>query len=113
MGFRYLVRDQEVEGSNPFAPTTLLESATYFIRKSEERLVQGQEVNGPGAFAWSILSPLKSTRYAAFSTTTSSLFLRTIRTTSLVLPGFEVQPNVFRLSERREIDMKSSPAEKK
>jgi hypothetical protein len=24
MGFRYLVRDQEVEGSNPFAPTTFL-----------------------------------------------------------------------------------------
>ena len=62
-------------------------TATYKMRKSIERLVQGQEVNGPGAFAWSILSPLKSTRYAAFSTTTSSLFLRTIRTTSLVLPG--------------------------
>ena len=26
---------------------------------------------------------------------------------------FEVQPNVFRSSERREIDMKSSPVEKK
>src|SRR5437899_357051 len=36
-----LVRDQEVEGSNPFAPTNLLESATYKMRKSIERLVQG------------------------------------------------------------------------
>ena len=73
--------------NRPLGPTKLLESATYKMRKSIERLVQGQEVNGPGAFAGSILSPLKSTRYAAFSTTTSSLFLRTIRTTSLVLPG--------------------------
>src|SRR5882762_164398 len=87
MGFRCLVRDQEVDGSNPFAPTNLLESATYKMRKSIERLVQGQEVNAPGALAWSILSPLKSARYAAFSTTTSSLFLRTMRTTSLVLLG--------------------------
>jgi hypothetical protein len=37
--FIAMVRDQEVEGSNPFAPTTLLESATYITRISEERLV--------------------------------------------------------------------------
>src|SRR6266481_2829366 len=41
MGFKCLVRDQEVEGSNPFAPTTSLESATYKMRKSIERLVAG------------------------------------------------------------------------
>src|SRR5437762_14169086 len=29
-----LVRDQEVDRSNPFAPTNLLESATYKMRKS-------------------------------------------------------------------------------
>jgi len=60
--FLLLIRDQEVDGSNPFAPTNLLVSATYKTGKRIERLVQGQEVNGPGAFAWSILSPLKSTR---------------------------------------------------
>ena len=31
-----------------------------------ERLVPGQEVNGSSAFAPTILSPLKSMRYAAF-----------------------------------------------
>jgi len=36
MGFRFIVRDQEVEGSNPFAPTIYL--ATYKMRKSIERL---------------------------------------------------------------------------
>ena len=46
MGFRRLVRDQEVDGSNPFAPTNLLESATYKMRKSIERLVRGQDVTG-------------------------------------------------------------------
>jgi len=46
MGFKCLVRDQEVEGSNPFAPTTSLESATYKMRKSIERLVHGQDVTG-------------------------------------------------------------------
>jgi len=46
MVFRCLVRDQEVDGSNPFAPTNLVESATYKMRKSIERLVQGQEVDG-------------------------------------------------------------------
>src|SRR6266436_10314647 len=82
-----LVRDQEVDGSNPFAPTTLLESATYKMRKSIERLVRSQEVIGPSAFAPSILSPLKSMRYVATSTGTSPSFLRTIRTTSVVLLG--------------------------
>jgi len=37
--FVTLVRDQEVEASNPFAPTKLLESATYKAEKSKERLV--------------------------------------------------------------------------
>ena len=44
--FDSLVRDQEVDGANPFAPTNLLESATYKMRKSIERLVQGQDVTG-------------------------------------------------------------------
>ena len=46
MGFSDLVRDQEVDGSNPFAPTNLLESATYKTGKRIERLVQGQDVAG-------------------------------------------------------------------
>ena len=41
MRFYPLVRDQEVDGSNPFAPTTLLGSTNYTTRKSEERLVVG------------------------------------------------------------------------
>src|SRR5258708_14590515 len=57
MGFRCLVRDQEVDGSNPFAPTNLLESATYKMRKSIERLVQGQDVAGSGPFAPTVLFP--------------------------------------------------------
>ena len=44
--FLLLIRDQEVDGSNPFAPTTSLESATYKMRKSIERLVQSQDVTG-------------------------------------------------------------------
>jgi hypothetical protein len=55
MGFKYLVRDQEVDGSNPFAPTTLLKSATYEMRKSIERLVQGQDVDGSNPFAPAIV----------------------------------------------------------
>jgi hypothetical protein len=46
-----LVRDQEVEGSNPFAPTNRTyvsgrshESSTYKTRKSKERLAPRQEV---------------------------------------------------------------------
>ena len=39
--FYRLLRDQEVDGSNPFAPTNLLDTATYKMRKSIERLVQG------------------------------------------------------------------------
>jgi len=59
MGFKDLVRDQEVEGSNPFAPTNLLESATYFTRKSEERLVHGQAVDGSNLFPSITLLPFK------------------------------------------------------
>jgi hypothetical protein len=50
-----MVRDQEVEGSNPFAPTNLLESATYKMRESIERLVQGQDVDGSNPFAPAIV----------------------------------------------------------
>ena len=39
--FLLLIRDQEVEGSNPFAPTTSFESTTYKTGKSNVRLVQG------------------------------------------------------------------------
>src|SRR5436190_6408532 len=80
MGFRCLVRDQEVDGSNPFAPTNLLESATYKMRKSIERLVQGQEVDGSSSFAPTIISPLNSILYAALSTATSGRDLGTTGT---------------------------------
>jgi hypothetical protein len=60
MGFKCLVRDQEVDGSNPFAPTNLLESATYKMLKSIERLGQGQEVDSSNPFAPTIISPLDS-----------------------------------------------------
>jgi hypothetical protein len=63
MGFRCLVRDQDVDGSNPFAPTTHVsaaqESATYFTRKSEERLVHGQAVDGSNLFPSITLLPFK------------------------------------------------------
>jgi hypothetical protein len=39
-----------------------------------ERLVAGQEVNGSNPFAPTIFSPLKSMRYTAFSTATSTFF---------------------------------------
>ena len=41
-----MVRDQEVDGSNPFARPIFIESATYKMRKFIERLVQGQDVDG-------------------------------------------------------------------
>jgi hypothetical protein len=53
------LRDQEVDGSNPFAPTTLLESATYFTREFEERLVHGQAVDGSNLFPSITLLPFK------------------------------------------------------
>jgi hypothetical protein len=59
MGFRCLVRDQEVDGSNPFAPTTSLESATYKTGKSNGRLVHGQAVDGSNLFPSITLLPFK------------------------------------------------------
>ena len=47
----------------------------------------GQEVNGSSAFAPTCLSSLKSMPYAAVLAATSTLFLRTIRTISMVLLG--------------------------
>jgi len=67
-----------------------------------ERLVSGQEVNGPSAFPPTTLSSLKSMRYGAFSTATSTSFLRTMRTTSEVFVWkFEAQPNFFRLYQAK------------
>jgi hypothetical protein len=67
MGFKHLVRDQEVDGSNPFAPTTSFRINdlyhTIVTRKSKERLVRGQEVDGPNPFAPIIISPLDSILY--------------------------------------------------
>jgi hypothetical protein len=61
-GFRFFdspVRDQEVEGSNSFAPTNIYESATYKVRKSIGRLVQGQAVDGSNLFPSITLLPFK------------------------------------------------------
>jgi len=74
--------------------------------------VQGQEVNGPGAFAWTILSPLNQ-RVTLHLNNFKSIFADNTDNISGFAWEFEVQPNVFRSSERREIDMKSSPVEKK
>src|SRR5438045_8897693 len=41
--FVTLVRDQEVDGSNPFAPTTSLEPATYRHTIAVERVSCGSE----------------------------------------------------------------------
>jgi hypothetical protein len=81
----FIVRDQEVGGSNPLAPTTSLESATYSTRKSEERLVPGQDVDASNPSVTTILSLLRSMCYVAFSTANSSFILRTTRTTAVVL----------------------------
>jgi len=43
-------------------------------QEPEERLVAGQEVNDSNPFAATILSPLKSMRYDAFSTGTPTSF---------------------------------------
>ena len=59
MGFRYLVRDQEVDGSNPFAPTNSLDSATYKAGKFKGRLVHGQAVDGSNLFPSITLLPFK------------------------------------------------------
>jgi hypothetical protein len=51
MGFRCLVRDQEVDGSNPFAPTTVVELAIY--RDTNARGTPGPGLGGktPNEFA--------------------------------------------------------------
>ena len=67
-----LVRDQEAGGSNPLAPTILFESTIYITRKSEERLVAGQELERSNPPTPSIISPLDSYHYAAFSTASST-----------------------------------------
>jgi hypothetical protein len=59
----------------------------YCTRIVVERLVAGQDVEDSNPFATTVLSALKSMRYAAFSIPTSTSFLRTTRTTSQVLFG--------------------------
>ena len=83
----FIVRDQEVGGSNPLAPTNSLESATYSTRKSEERLVQGQDIDASSPLATTILSPLRSIRYAGIRNCEFYFILRTTRTTAVVLFG--------------------------
>ena len=110
MELDFIVRDQEVGGSNPLAPTTPLESATYFTRKSEERLVQGQALDGSNPFVPITLFSLKSLRYAAFSAAPSTSFVRTIRTTSQhpwfsldvrsIVAGESLMPNTRQLSSQ-------------
>jgi hypothetical protein len=55
MGFKYLVRDQEVEGSNPFAPTTPFKINNLLLsiptENANERLVQNHLL--------SVLSPVR------------------------------------------------------
>ena len=66
--------DQEIAGSNPLAPTNSLESASYSTRKSEERLVPGQDVDGSNPFVPTIVLFFKSMLYTASSTTSSASF---------------------------------------
>ena len=66
-----------------------------------ERLVRGQEVNGSNPFAPTIISPLNSKLYAAFSSVTSGPDLGTTGTTE----GFFVEnakPNLLCESQRWE-----------
>jgi hypothetical protein len=100
--FEFLVRDQEVGGSNPLAPTTSLESATYSTRKSEERLVPDQDVDASNPSVTTVLSLLRSMHYVAFSTASSSFILRTTRTTAVVLFAIiEFLVDMLTLSETR------------
>jgi len=43
----FIVRDQEVGGSNPLASTNYLKSATYKAENINERLVPGKDVDTP------------------------------------------------------------------
>ena len=74
------------------------------MRKSIERLVQGLEHSFP-----SQINALRCVLNYNFK----SIFADNTDNISGFAWEFEVQPNVFRSSERREIDMKSSPVEKK
>jgi hypothetical protein len=51
--------------SNPLAPTTSLEPATYRCTMVVERLVQRRDVDASNPLVTTILSPLGSMRYAA------------------------------------------------
>jgi hypothetical protein len=70
--------------SNPLAPTTSLEPATYRGTMVVERLAQRQDVDASNPLVTTILSPLGSMRYAAFSNASSCFSLRTARTTAAV-----------------------------
>jgi hypothetical protein len=71
-----------------------------------ERLVQGQEVNGPGEFAWthSFPSQINALR-CVLNHKFKSIFTDNTDNNSGFAWEFEVQPSIFRLSERREIDI--------
>ena len=63
MGFRCLVRDQEVDGSNPFAPTNSFKLEPVIYRetlRAADRLVSGQEVHGSNRIAPTTLFPVLS-----------------------------------------------------
>jgi hypothetical protein len=65
------------------------------------RLVRDQEVDGSNPFAPTIISPLDSILYAAFSTSGFASFLRAIRATSAILGGSaKPKPTVFACSKR-------------
>ncbi len=61
MGFKCLVRDQEVDGSNPFAPTISFRTNNLQTDLlAADRLVSGQEVGGSNPNAPTTLFPVIS-----------------------------------------------------